>query len=165
MDVSSMDVVVQWVRTSWTKQSRGGPPAALRNALPVAFELPDAPRPFVHEISMREIDGFRPHWSVGPLPGGGSRSVRLREADGRLLVHPLIPAMFTLPPRRRRPPGVRLDPGQWVRWQLNYRFSSAAGMAGWSYHLHTLNLAYGPAEPEVFLGTPTRYVDERGPLR
>ncbi|GGS75229.1 hypothetical protein GCM10010156_37560 [Planobispora rosea] len=159
-----MDVVVQWVRTSWTKQSRGGTAAASRNALAVGFELPDVPRPFMHEISMREADAFRPASSVHPLTGD-VRSVRLREADGRLLVQPLIPALFTLPPRRRRPPAIRLAPGQWLRWQLNYRFSSAAGMADWSYHLHTLNVAYGPAEREVFLGTPTRYVDERGSLR
>ncbi|GIH75530.1 hypothetical protein [Planobispora longispora] len=31
--------------------------------------------------------------------------------------------------------------------------------------LAVLNIAYGPAEREVFLGTPTRYVDERGSLR
>ncbi|WP_157360606.1 hypothetical protein [Amycolatopsis thermoflava] len=36
----------------------------------------------------------------------------------------------------------------------------------WLYRLDTLNLAYraGP-DPEIFLGTPTRRVDERAALR
>lgn len=63
------------------------------------------------------------------------------------------------------PPGVRLIPGQWVRWQLNYRFSSALGIRGWSYWLDTFNIAYGPVNADVFLSTPTVFIDEQGPLR
>lgn len=33
-----MDIVVQWVRTSWTKRSRGGPGATRCNALPEAIQ-------------------------------------------------------------------------------------------------------------------------------
>jgi hypothetical protein len=60
---------------------------------------------------------------------------------------------------------VRLNPGQWVRWQLNCRFSSAAGMQDWSYWLDTFNIAYGPVNTDVFLSTPTLFIDEQGPLR
>ncbi|MFD9337542.1 hypothetical protein ACFWBF_24545 [Streptomyces sp. NPDC060028] len=35
----------------------------------------------------------------------------------------------------------------------------------WTYRLHTLNIAYGSAREDLFLGTPTRYVDERALLR
>lgn len=58
--------------------------------------------------------------------------------------------------RRRRPrPRPR---------QINYRFVGRGGP--WSYRLDTFNISYGPASPEVFLGTPpTRRVDERGFLR
>jgi hypothetical protein len=73
--------------------------------------------------------------------------------------------MFGVPPRPRRRPGVRLEPGQWVRWQLNYRFSSAVGLRDWSYWLDTFNIAYGPVGAEVFLGAPTVHVDEQGPVR
>jgi hypothetical protein len=73
--------------------------------------------------------------------------------------------MFALPPRQRQPPAVRLNPGQWVRWQLNYRFSSAAGMQDWSYWLDTFNIAYGPVNTDVFLSTPTLFIEEQGPLR
>lgn len=91
--------------------------------------------------------------------------VQLREAEGRLRVLPRVQPLFAIPPRPRRPPAVRLEPGQWVCWQLNYRFSSAAGVRDWSYWLDTFNVAYGPVTADVFLSAPTVSVDERGPLR
>ncbi|WP_428957266.1 hypothetical protein [Streptomyces sp. cg35] len=157
-----MDVTVQWVRTSWTKQSRGGEGAARRNAAPVGFELPHELAPLAHTVRMHERDDFAPHDGRAEPR---NVDVQLREADGRLRILPRVQPLFALPPRSRRPPAVRLLPGQWVRWQLNYRFSSAAGMQDWSYWLDTFNIAYGPVADDVFLGTPTFHVDEQGPLR
>ncbi|MEU8155748.1 hypothetical protein AB0B94_18985 [Micromonospora sp. NPDC048986] len=53
-----MDAVVQWVRTSWTKRSRGDAEATRRNAVPVSFVLPERAVPFVQEITMSEAVGF-----------------------------------------------------------------------------------------------------------
>ncbi|MFF3848638.1 hypothetical protein [Streptomyces sp. NPDC002328] len=158
-----MDVTVQWVRTSWTKQSRGGEAAARRNAVPVGFVLPHGVTPaLAHTVRIDEWDDFTPY--------DGQVEVRqvdvvLRESDGRLRVLPRVQPLFGLPPRRRRPPAVRLAPGEWVRWRLNYRFSSAAGVRGWSYWTDTFNIAYGPVSERVFLGAPVYDVDERGPVR
>ncbi|MFD9565818.1 hypothetical protein [Streptomyces sp. NPDC059994] len=91
--------------------------------------------------------------------------VQLREADGRLRVFPRVQPLFALPPRQRRGPAVRLVPGQWVRWQLNYRFSSALGIRDWTYWLDTFNIAYGPVDADAFLSAPTVFIDECGPLR
>ncbi|MFD9882555.1 hypothetical protein ACFWZT_13945 [Streptomyces alboflavus] len=157
-----MDVTVQWVRTSWTKQSRGGEAAARRSAAPVGFALPHGLAPHPHTVRMHERDGFAPHHGQGELK---RVDVQLREAEGRLRVFPRVQPLFALPPRPRRPPAVRLVPGQWVRWQLNYRFSSAAGIRDWSYWMDTFNIAYGTVKDDVFLGTPTFLVDEQGPLR
>ncbi|MFC7304218.1 hypothetical protein ACFQVC_08340 [Streptomyces monticola] len=55
--------------------------------------------------------------------------------------------------------------GQWVRWQLNYRFSSAMGIRDWWYWLDTFNIAYGPVDQDVFLSEPNALIDECGPLR
>ncbi|MGK5548078.1 hypothetical protein ACSNOH_25610 [Streptomyces sp. URMC 127] len=148
---------------TWTKRSRGAEAATMRNALPVAFPLPDAPAPVVHDVVMSERDAFVARAS---LRDGADPGVRLRESGGRLLVQPpALSLLQAMPPRRRRPPAVRLAPGQWLRWQLNHRCSSAAGMADWFYTQNTLNIAYGPHTPDVFLGAPTRHVDERGYLR
>ncbi|MET9515761.1 hypothetical protein [Streptomyces sp. NPDC002994] len=157
-----MEITVQWIRTSWTKESRGGEAASRRNAAPVGFALPHDAASFAHVIRMHERDGFEPHDSREVL---SKVDVQLREADGRLRVFPRVQPLFALPPRQRRPPGVRLIPGQWVRWQLNYRFSSALGIRGWSYWLDTFNIAYGPVNADVFLSTPTVFLDEQGPLR
>lgn len=111
---------------------------------------------------MSERDGFEPHESERDLRQVG---LSLRDECDRLRVLARVEPLFGLPPRPRRPPAVRLVPGQWVRWQLNYRFSSAAGIRDWSYWLDTFNVAYGPVDPNVFLSEPTILVNECGPVR
>jgi hypothetical protein len=160
--IGSVDVAVQWVRTSWTKRSRGGEAAARRNGVPVAFVLPEAGLPFVHEVRMEESADFEPRIAMlDELPPVDD--VDLRESDGRLRVL-LTATPFGVPRRWRRPPAVRLARGEWLRWQINYRFWG--GCCGeWSYRLDTLNLAYGPVGRAAFLGEPTRHIDERAHLR
>ncbi|WP_235023971.1 hypothetical protein [Streptomyces sp. WAC05374] len=156
-------ITVQWVHTVWTKDSRGGEAAARRHALPVGFPLPgDADGPFCHYVRMDEWRDFAPEAVIRPL---GDAPVRLLERDGKLSVLPRVNPLYGLPPRKRRPPAVRLAPGEWLRWQLNYRFSSALGIRGWTYWLDTFNVAYGPVRPGVFLGEPSRLMDETGPVR
>lgn len=112
---------------------------------------------------MRETDDFQPRCEVlAGLPDASSDAgVLLRESDGLLRVQ-LTVTPFGMPRRWRRPPAVRLARGEWLRWQVNYRF---AGTHGWTYRLDTLNLANGPAPTDHFLGTPTHHVDERAALR
>ncbi|WP_307813918.1 hypothetical protein [Streptomyces sp. N35] len=157
-----MEISVQWIRTTWTKESRGGEAATRRNAAPVGFALPHEQASWAHVVRMHERDGFEPYDSREDL---SKVDVQLREADGRLRVFPRVQPLFALPPRPRRPPAVRLVPGQWVRWQVNYRFSSALGIRGWTYWLDTFNIAYGPVDADVFLSAPTVFIDERGSLR
>jgi hypothetical protein len=157
-----MEVVVQRVSTLWTKQSRGGPAAAVRNATPIAFPLPSDLTLGVHAIVMRERDAFRPQMSQADLAQAG---MPLRVVDGLLRVSPPETSFFGMPRRTRRPPTVRLTPGHWVRWQINYRHvASSSGQ--WYYSLHTFNIHFGtPTSHDVFLGEPARSVDERGFLR
>ncbi|NJP64934.1 hypothetical protein [Streptomyces spiramenti] len=157
-----MEITVQWIRTSWTKHSRGGDAAARRNSAPTGFLVSPVPSSFAQVIKMSERDGFEPHESERDLRQVG---LSLRDEGDRLRVLARVEPLFGLPPRPRRPPAVRLVPGQWVRWQLNYRFSSAAGIRDWSYWLDTFNVAYGPVDPNVFLSEPTVLVDECGPVR
>ncbi|WP_405594331.1 hypothetical protein [Streptomyces sp. NBC_01092] len=44
----AMEITVQWIRTSWTKESRGGEAASRRNAAPVGFALPHDAASFAH---------------------------------------------------------------------------------------------------------------------
>ncbi len=157
-----MEITVQCVRTFWTKRSRGGEAATLRNAAPTGFPLSRVPPSCAQVIRMSEDDGFVPRESEKPLR---EVALSLRIERDRVRVLPRVDPLYGLPPRRRRPLTVRLLPGQWVRWQLNYRFSSAAGVRDWSYWLDTFNVAHGPVAPDVFLSEPTFLVDERGPVR
>jgi hypothetical protein len=154
-----VDVVAQRVRTTWTKRSRGGPAAAVRNRVPVAFPVPDGA--LFHEVEVDESTGFEPRFAVRPI--ADLNRVTLREADGVLSVR-VEPARMSWPNRDWRPAPVRLRPGEWLRWQINYRFGSTCECgAQWRYRLDTLNLAYGEA-PD-FAGTPNRSVTELGDLR
>ena len=157
-----MECVAQWVRTSSTKRSRGRAAATLRNAAPIAFRLPGGDPPLVHEVRMHEADDFNPHASTH-VGRPGSHEVSLTERGGGLRVM-INPSLLGMPRRHRRPPGVRRARGEWVRWQINYRFISYTGRQGWSYRLDTLNLANGPVDVDTFLGKPTYIVDERGRL-
>jgi hypothetical protein len=130
----------------------------------VAFELPVLPGRFVHEVSMAERDGFQPKSKTYEGLGRAREAgLILREQDGLLRVEVIVNS-FGMPRRRRRPPAVRLSCGEWLRWQVNYRFAGTHD-AEWTYGLETLNVAYGPARANVFLGTPTREIRELAPLR
>ncbi|MFE1147539.1 hypothetical protein ACFW42_10475 [Streptomyces albidoflavus] len=156
-----MEAVVQRVRTSWTKKSRGGPEAVRRNAVPTAFLLPPGTGSALHDVTARESGSFEPLVRVQELSASG---LILREAQGLLRVGPPEVTTFGMPRRNRRPPAVRIAPGQWLRWQINFRFVGRCD-GSWSYQLGTFNISYGSVSPEVFLSSPTRDVDERGTLR
>ncbi|MFD9062387.1 hypothetical protein ACFVZ3_12780, partial [Kitasatospora purpeofusca] len=78
-----MEHTVQWVRTSWTKRSRGGEGAARRNAAPVGFVLPSGPASSAHMVRsalevrtahvvrMAEREGFAPRETQEELRGIG----------------------------------------------------------------------------------------------
>jgi hypothetical protein len=163
-DHEPMDVAVHWVRTYWTRRSRGAPGAIRRSALPEAFPLPDAAPPFVHEVRMSERDDFTPHSTVtNGLPS--STEVELTEANG--LLHVLLVAQHAPEWASNgldlawRPAAVPLRPRQALRWQINHRFRAERG---WYYRLDTLNVSYGKSSAEVFLHPPTRRIDERAQL-
>ncbi|MCL7457793.1 hypothetical protein M8I35_11440 [Micromonospora sp. MSM11] len=157
-----MDIVAQWVRVSWTKQSRGGHHAARRNALPTAFTLPQHHAPLTHEVTMHEHDGFQP---VISLHNGAPScdAVQLRHTEDQVRIE-LIPTAWGMPRRHRRPPAVRLPRGQWLRWQINYRFTHHC-TGDWLYRLDTLNIAHGPVPVDFFLTEPHQSIDERAYLR
>ena len=151
--------MAQRVRTTWTKQSRGGPAASARNRVPITFPFPEGVE--LHEVNVDESTGFSPRFAVRPLTE--LDGVKLREVDGELSVLVEL-APMSWPKREFRPAPVHLRPGEWLRWQINYRFGSTCECGGqWRYRLETLNLAYG-GRPD-FSGKPTRSVIERGDLR
>lgn len=150
-----MDVVAQWVRTSWTKRSRGGEAARRRGAVPVAFPLPELTTPMTHTITVDEHLGTRTEIRHA---APSAREVELSEENGLLRVHLVADPSAQAP--RRRAPAVRLAAGQWLRWRINYRFvPMCCGEP--HYQQDVLNLAFGRVSANVFQTTPAHQVDER----
>lgn len=152
-----MDIVAQWVRTVWTEDWRGRPPAVRPETLPVAFELPELAPLLTHEVTQQEWHDFEPHSTVH-LGRPDEKQVTLKEGDDRVRVN-LQLSPIGRPFRARRPPAVWLRPGEALRWQINYRYSGLTTGA-WIYALDTLNLACGPVTQDVFLADPTHHVNE-----
>ncbi|MGV9300350.1 hypothetical protein [Amycolatopsis sp. NPDC003676] len=145
---------------------RRGGGAARRNAAPIAFPLPALTAPFTHVVRMGEETDFEPRSEAWDGVAEKARAelysmVRLNEADDLLRVR-LEAIRYASPKRPSRPPAHRLARGEWLRWQVNYRFSGYS--TDWRYRLDTLNIAYGPVSPDQFLGTPTHVIDELATL-
>jgi hypothetical protein len=132
--------------------------------VPIAFSLPEQASSFVHVVTMHERDEFKPQAAVRLGLPGADDPVLLREEDGVLRVQ-LTVTRSGMPRRWRRPPAVRLARGEWLRWQVNYRFGSSWG-GDWTYRLDTLNLVHGPADSrDLFLSKPIYHINELGSLR
>lgn len=113
---------------------------------------------------MAERDGFQPRYEAHEGLGRvRAAALILREADDLLRVQ-LTVTPSGMPRRWRRPPAVRLGYGEWLRWQVNYRFAGTCN-GEWTYRMETLNVAHGPASVGIFLGIPTHHVKELASLR
>ena len=153
-----MDVTVQWVRTTWSKLSRGAPNSTVRSRAPEAFLLPAGSSPLLHEVLMQEQDGFRPLFTVSAeLPGRDK--LLLRELGDELRVQ--VPSGGGAPERGYRPL-VTIRRGESMRWQINNRHTSYSG--NWFYEMRTVNVAFGSVARDAFLDKPDHLVDERAAL-
>jgi len=162
-------VVVQALVTRWTKESRGGPGAALRNATPTALSLPAeqtrAGEVRVHGVAFDERTGFEPTSTLTVcnliefhrvVPG-----LELRAEAGTLRVR-FIWTYFLGAPRRSHGRAIRLLPGQWCRLIYNGRHGLDRT---WAYESTVLNVAYGPVDPSAFLDSePLETQDHREAL-
>jgi hypothetical protein len=161
------DFVVQHACVTWTKASRGGAGAARRNAVAHGYAL-GQPAPGgrgVHHVRLDERAGFAAVAEWTPLPGPDrwrDHELRLR-VDGDALLVRLEPGAYGMPRRDCRPPAVRLAAGEWLRWQVNARLHG--DVSGWWYRHDIYGVARAPYDAGVFLGTPTRDVDELAYLR
>ena len=167
MPATAADFVVQHTCVTWTKASRGGEGAARRNAVAHGYALrPAALHGLgVHHVRLDERDGFAAVEEWTPLPDPGrwrDHELHLR-VDGDALHVRLVPGAYGMPRRDSRPPAVRLAAGEWLRWQVNVRMHGDE--SGWWYRHDIYGVARAPYAPDVFLGTPDRYVDELAYLR
>jgi len=157
-----MRVVVQEIEVRWTKASRGGAEATVREAVPLAFRLPDEIAASAGDAGDRRVAlewrSFRVEATEltegasarrfeverGAGPGGEWLEVRFDETRGR--------RDLRAGPQGRRI--FRLAPGEWGRVFHNHRESHERGDV---YVRTTFSIGWfdGAVAADVFLGTPT----------
>jgi len=165
-------LVVQEIRVTWTKESRGGHNAGLRNAVPHALPLTDippldktqasAPLVLIHlQHLYEEANGFQP-----PSPIIATRTAaahdkifftgtRLKIASSAVtVVYRYTWSGTGAPTRWPVARSITLDAGQWGQVQFNGRFGWDAP---WSYRLTTLNIGlFTSIDRGIFQQTPDR---------
>ena len=162
-------IVVQTIRVSWTKKSRGGHLAELRAQVPTVFAVPDPAdsRQLVwHDVKLSEEDQFS-------LPREGELKTQpLNERFGTrcaFIDEATCPAsltyrwtngaperMFTDPTGRYVPVEKRflIKAGEWASVQYNGRFSGIDS-GNWWYELETVNVGVmDPFNSHCFLDCP-----------
>lgn len=141
-------VIVQVVRTRWTKASRGQPGASARAAVPVGFAVDGAPTSngadavLVATIEADEADGFAPVHRVEPMD---ALPVRIANLDivryGELLVVTRrVETRTGWPARSPAVVAFRLGIGEWGRIVRNHRLGGYS--SEWSYEKTAVNVAH-----------------------
>lgn len=156
-------IVVQRIRTEWTKDSRGGDSASTRNATPDALELPLLADPrtgyLLHDVRYCEskqyvADATRTESSGGiPVP---IEPLLLSVAKREVVTRFVWSWHHCGAPERNSHDMFRLRVGQWGRFTCNGRFGaqSTAGRE-WSYHKTVFNVAFLEIfDEQVFTRTP-----------
>ncbi len=154
-------IVVQELRTRWTKDSRGGPAASVRNATPHAAVLPTVPASageavLVQRVKFDEAGDFAPESSFELTSLSD-----LRKTTADLQVHlesgvvrvRYVWNQFCGAPERPHGRAIRIAQGSWCRILHNGRYGYAGS---WSYQSTVVNIALGVIAPRTFLDTEPR---------
>jgi hypothetical protein len=161
-----MIVVVQFIEVHWTKHSRGGEAAAVRNQVPEAVPFTPPPiddqRLLFHHLDAREERGFvtRERIAVEPLVDTHSFPclwVHPRSEDVEVVFGHMT-MIGGLPPRKGGPKTVmRLKLGEWGRVAWNGRMQPTYDVE-WSYGKFVYNVG-------VLVAEPTHQLDPTKPHR
>ena len=172
-------IIVQEITVWWTKRSRSAPGAAVRNAVPEAFDLPFRPATMTrfdvvhHEVLVREWFGFdHPEETVeghAVTPGVDFRLGCARVEPGPDAVQVVYAYDFACggaPERTTRPrPVLRLRASQWGRVVYNGRFEDRRS-GEWLYKKVVVNVAHvGEPWGAAFSGEPSRVFSDLAHLR
>ena len=142
-------LIVQRITTEWTKASRGGDDAAVRNATPDALRLPPianaAPDYLLHDIRFLEWENYECHSDV--IESDAQTHIRIEP----LFIHAtkeLVTTRFVWSwhhcgaPERDSHDLFQLSAGQWGRFTCNGRFGAESSSGReWGYHNTVFNVA------------------------
>lgn len=137
-------LVIQELRTTWTKISRGGQGAAKRNSTPLEMPLPMPPSGavFVHRVHFSEFDEFAP----SPRSAHSQDTVPhdLSGFDGYFDGNDVLVRTHWTPhlglPKRPNGRRIRLHLGEYCRLFHNGRLTDH-DTGEWSYQSTVINIA------------------------
>jgi hypothetical protein len=155
-------LLVQHISTSWSKASRGGPRAGVRNAVPVALPfsklVPSETRSVLHEVQFNERTEFTPHEEViidgGILPRGKALCITAgRDADGAWALYDYSTECGGAPDRSGVRKRLTAPLDRWIRIVANGRFAPAWD-GDWWYEKHVVNVGlFSSLAPYCFTAT------------
>jgi hypothetical protein len=160
-----MRIAVQRLVVEWTTDSRGGPGAARRNAVPSSLVLPGLPdaddTALVHTVRFDEHAGFTP----APRSPEVVATRELATPLGELEIAdegPTVRIRFRWStqlgaPRRSDGAPVRVRHGEWCRVLHNGRRPLESR---WIYTQHVLNIGFDLADRRAFRRTPPAVVSD-----
>ncbi|MDX2008156.1 MAG: hypothetical protein SFU83_23170 [Meiothermus sp.] len=155
--------VIQIIKTSWTKEHRGGDSASKRNTVPEALQIPFLGHPgegklLEHRAAFNEWEGFVKHEKTEvshpkkPLTLEAIR-VQLTE-NGAEITYRYDGYRVGAPSRTDYPRSFVVKAGEWLHIRYNGRF---AWEGAWSYRKVVINVALlEEANPNIFVGMPTK---------
>lgn len=162
-------IVVQTIQVTWTKMSRGGEGARIRNGLSDAFEVPGQEPGegiLIHWNRMQECNDFVRESSHSFCTDLNSQWDELRIVETPLHLVVEFEALSGIPIHGRPPISFKVPHGSWVKLLVNRRLTDY-DTGQWSYQRDTMNIAYVDfLEKEFFLTQPAhRVVDLQTQLR
>ncbi len=142
-------LIVQRITTEWTKASRGGVGATLRNATPDVLEIPSPTRTMpgyiLHDVRYSEHEHFECHSRI--FESDAQTHIRIEPVCLHLTKH-TVAARFVWSWRHcgapeRDPHDVfQLSHGEWGRFTCNGRFGAESSSGReWGYHKTVFNIA------------------------
>jgi hypothetical protein len=173
-------IVVQEIITWWTKQSRSGRVATLRNALPHELvlpwvpEIPSTPALLHHTIRFDEAREFRdPQHEMEVQDVVSCRNmyfgcVRISWDSDIVHVNYTYDMIRGGAPERYGGPRqvFSLSHGEWGRVAYNGRWSSLTGHGDWKYKQTVVNIAFvDQIKNTIFVGEPKTVFRDMADLR
>ncbi len=163
-------ILIKRITTKWTKKSRGGRGATVRNSFPEAFSVPpfDATkRPVVvHALRFLEWENFEQHEDLNGLDSPTDahlEPIRIYHHHDHLVVRFVWDWMQCGAPERDSHEIFQLVPGKWARFACNARFwpTTSSGCV-WQHHKTVSNLAFNDLpDADLFVTTGPQSVQNR----
>ena len=163
-------ILVQRITTEWTKASRGGRGAAVRNSFPEAFPLP----PFdstigtfiVHSVRFREWDNYECREDLNGYNSATDAHIEpiwIYHHGDHLVVRFVWDWMQCGAPERDSHEIFHVAQGKWGRFSCNGRFgpTSSSGCV-WHYHKTVFNIAFIDShDANLFVSSKPQSVQDR----